>query len=46
MHTLSHYLRGDFNIFFISKLEVKGGNVLLKRTSTEKLVKIKESLVI
>ena len=34
----------DFNIFFKSKLEAKGGKPLLKRKSIAKLVEIKESL--
>ena len=32
----------DFNIFFNSKLEAKGGKPLMKRKYTAKLVKIKE----
>ena len=35
---------GDFNIFFISKLDVRGGKPLPKRKSIMKLVDIKESL--
>ena len=35
---------GDFNIFFNSKLEAKGGKPLLKRKSITKLAEIKESL--
>ena len=34
----------DFNIFFNSKLEAKGGKPLLKRKSIAKLVEMKESL--
>ena len=35
---------GDYNIFFNSKLEAKGGKPLLKRNSIAKLFEIKESL--
>ena len=35
---------GDFNIFFSSKLEARGGKPILKRKSITKLVHIKESL--
>ena len=35
---------GDFNIFFSSKLEARGGKSILKRKSIIKLVHIKESL--
>ena len=37
-------IAGDFNIFFISKLEERGGKPLPKRKSVIKLVDIKESL--
>ena len=34
----------DFNIFFNSKVEAKGGKPLLKRKSIAKLFEMKESL--
>ena len=37
-------LAGDFNIFFTSKLETRGGKTLPKRKSIMKLVDIKKSL--
>ena len=37
-------LAGDFNIFFTSKLDDRGGKQILKRKSIIKLVDIKESV--
>ena len=36
-------MKGDFNLFFDSKLDVQGGNSTIKKKSLAKFIELKES---